>query len=151
MDEIIQLLIDYGDVGMGIAAFLSGSILPFSSEVVMLGLLAVGSSPYALLLWGTLGNTLGSLLNFGVGALGKEEWITRFAKLSPEKLERGKRWVQRYGAWAGLLAWLPVLGEIITVAMGFLRVNFAYSLLTITLGKLIRYWVLLQAYFVASS
>lgn len=146
MDFLIEILINYGSLGMFVSGFLSGSILPFSSEVVMLALLAAGANPIGLLLWGTAGNTLGSLLNFGIGMLGREEWIGRWTNIPPEKLERGKRWVHTYGAWAGLLAWLPVIGEVITVAMGFLRVRLAYSVITITVGKLLRYWVLIEAY-----
>ncbi len=148
MDAFIQILIQYGNLGMFVSAFLSGSILPFSSELVMVGLLAAGADPVELLIWGTIGNTLGTLVNFGIGRLGREEWINQWSHIPPEKLEKGKKWVQRYGAWAGLLSWLPVAGEIITVAMGFLRVNFAYSVLTITLGKFIRYWVLMRAYLI---
>ena len=111
----------------------------------MLGLLAAGASPSDLLLWGTAGNTLGSLFNYGVGSLGREEWITRFTKVQPEKLERGKRWVRSYGAWAGLLAWLPLLGSVITVAMGFLRVKLVYAMTAVAVGKYLRYWLLLKA------
>lgn len=146
MDAFVQLLINYGGPGMFVAAFLAGSFIPFSSEAVMVGLLMAGADPSDLLLWGTAGNTLGSLFNYGVGSLGREEWITRYTKVSPEKLERGKRWVRRYGAWAGLLAWLPLLGSVITVAMGYLRVKLIYGMATIAVGKYIRYWVLIRAY-----
>lgn len=149
MDVFVQYLISYGGVGMFIAAFLAGSFFPFSSEVVMLGLLAAGADPSDLLLWGTAGNTLGSLFNYGVGSLGREEWITRWTKVPPEKLERGKRWVRRYGAWAGLLAWLPLLGSVITVAMGYLRVKLIYGIAAIAVGKYIRYWLLIRAYVAA--
>ena len=103
MDAFITLLAENGGIGMFIAAFLAGSFFPFSSEAVMLALLAAGTNPGELLVWGTAGNVLGSLFNYGVGALGKEEWIERWTKVPPEKLERGKRWVRHYGAWAGLL------------------------------------------------
>lgn len=146
MDAFVQLLINYGGPGMFVAAFLAGSFIPFSSEAVMVGLLMAGADPSDLLLWGTAGNTLGSLFNYGVGSLGREEWITRYTKVSPEKLERGKRWVRRYGAWAGLLAWLPLLGSVITVAMGYLRVKLIYGIAAIAVGKYIRYWVLIRAY-----
>ena len=135
---------------MFVAAFLAGSFFPFSSEVVMVGLLAAGTDPSDLLLWGTAGNTLGSLFNYGVGSLGRDEWITRFTKVSPEKLERGKRWVRRYGAWAGLLAWLPLLGSVITVAMGFLRVKPIYAMAAVAVGKYLRYWLLIQAWIAGS-
>jgi len=145
MEAFVQLLIHYGGPGMFVAAFLAGSFIPFSSEAVMIGLLVAGADPSDLLLWGTAGNTLGSLFNYGVGSLGREEWITRYAKVSPEKLERGKRWVRRYGAWAGFLAWLPLLGSVITVAMGYLRVRLLYGMTAIAVGKYIRYWLLVRA------
>lgn len=128
---------------MFISAFLAGSILPFSSEVVMAALILGGASPVSVFICGTVGNTLGTLVNYGIGRLGREEWITKYAKVSPEKLERGKKSVSRYGSWAGLLSWLPVFGEILTVAMGFLRTNFPLSLFTITLGKAARYYVVI--------
>lgn len=146
MEDVVSLLIAHGGVGMFVAAFLAGSFFPFSSEVVMLGLLAAGADGGDLLVWGTAGNTLGSLFNYGVGSLGREEWITKWTKVPPEKLERGKRWVRRYGAWAGLLAWLPIIGSVITVAMGYLRVKLIYSMITVATGKYIRYYLLISAY-----
>ncbi len=143
---LTDLLTHYGATGMFAAAFLAGSFFPFSSEAVLLALLAAGAPPEALLLSATAGNTLGSLFNYGVGSLGREEWITRYAKVSPEKLERGKRWVRRYGAWAGLLAWLPLLGSVITVAMGFLRVPLVYGMVLIGLGKYVRYWIIVRCW-----
>ena len=143
---LTDLLTHYGATGMFAAAFLAGSVFPFSSEAVLLALLAAGAPPEALLLSATAGNTLGSLFNYGVGSLGREEWITRYTKVSPEKLERGKRWVRRYGAWAGLLAWLPLLGSVITVAMGFLRVPLVYGMVLIGLGKYVRYWIIVRCW-----
>ncbi len=146
MDAFIQLLVSYGSLGMFISAFLAGSVLPFSSELVMVGLLAAGAPPAEILFWGTLGNTLGSLFNYSIGRLGREEWISRWAKVSPEKLEKGKRWVRSYGAWAGLIAWIPILGSVITVAMGFLRVKLVYAVAAMATGKFVRYWILLRVY-----
>lgn len=146
MDGFIADLLSYGGVGMFVAAFLAGSFFPFSSEVVMLGLLAAGVPADELLLWGTAGNVLGSLFNYGVGSLGREEWIVRWTKVQPDKLQRTLRHVRRYGAWAGLLAWLPLIGSVITVALGFLRVRLVYSMSTIAVGKYIRYWMLVEAF-----
>ena len=131
---------------MFISAFLAGSILPFSSEVVMVGLIAAGSPVVEVVACGTLGNIAGGLLNFYIGRLGKEEWIQRFSKIPPAKLEKGKKYVHRYGAWAGLLAWVPVVGDLITVAMGYLRTNVWLSVLTISLCKYLRYQILVSAY-----
>ena len=145
MDAIIQLLVDYGSLGMFVAAFLAGSFFPFSSEVVMTALFLAGIPSLDLLVWGTLGNVLGSLFNYGVGSLGREEWITRYCKVTPEKLERGRNYVRRYGSLAGLLGWVPLLGSVVTVALGFMRVNIYLSMLYIAIGKFVRYWLLLYA------
>lgn len=146
MEQFLQLLIEWGPLGMFIAAFLAGSVVPFSSEFVMLGLLAAGASPTGILICATVGNTLGGMFNYGIASLGKEEWITRFIKVKPEKLERGLRQVRQYGAWMGLLSWVPVLGEVVCVALGFMHVNVWKSMATITLGKYLRYQILLSAY-----
>lgn len=146
MDTVITILATHGSIGMFFAAFLAGSFFPFSSEAVMLALLAAGANPSELLLWGTAGNTLGSVFNYGVGSLGREEWIERWTKVPPEKLNKGKHWVRHYGVWAGLLAWLPLIGSVITVAMGFLRVKFIYAMINVAIGKYIRYWLILEAY-----
>ena len=101
MEVFLQYLIDYGVAGMFISAFLAGSILPLSSEFVLAGLVAAGVAPFELLLSATLGNTLGSALNYGIGRLGREAWIERWVKVTPEQLERGKGYVRRFGFWGG--------------------------------------------------
>lgn len=146
MDGFITILTTYGGVGMFVAAFLAGSFFPFSSEAVLLALLAAGGDPGELLVCSTAGNTLGSLFNYGVGSLGKEEWLTHRLKLKPEKVERGRRMVRRYGVWAGLLAWTPLLGSVITIAMGYLRVPLVYGMTTIAVGKFFRYWIIIRAF-----
>ena len=151
MEQLVEYLISYGSYGMFVAAFLAGSFFPFSSELVMLGLLGIGAAPDELLIWATAGNTLGGAFNYGIGSLGREEWITRWCKVSPKRLHKSLSGVRRYGAWAGLLAWVPILGSVITVAMGFLRVRFIYAIATVAAGKYVRYWLLIQAYLQAAG
>ena len=81
MDAIKNFLIQYGYWGMLIAAFAAGSFFPFSSEAVMIGLMATGLEPITLAIYGTIGNVLGSLLNYGIGRLGKMEWV-EYSELS---------------------------------------------------------------------
>ena len=78
MDAIIHFLTGYGYMGMLVASFLAGSVFPFSSEVVMAGLMATGLDPWLLAFYGTIGNVLGSALNYGVGRLGKVEWFEKY-------------------------------------------------------------------------
>lgn len=144
MDTFIHLLIDYGYAGMFIAAFLAGSVFPFSSEVVMGGLQLAGLSAFGLIVWGTLGNTLGSLFNYGLGSLGKVEYITKRLGIKQDKMDKSIRWVERYGAWMGFLAWIPLLGSAITIAMGLMRTNPYISIFSIFIGKLVRYLIVVE-------
>jgi membrane protein YqaA with SNARE-associated domain len=133
----------YGYWGMLLTAFLAGSVFPFSSEAVMVGLLATPSiDTWTLVIYATVGNVLGGMFNYGVGRLGKSEWIERWLKISPEKMERAKRFMAGRGAWMGFFAFVPVLGSAITVTLGLMRANVIISLVSMTIGKLLRYCLL---------
>lgn len=145
MDTIVEILTQYGYWGMFIAAFIAGSVFPFSSEAVMAGLQLAGLSPLPLLIWGTAGNVAGSMFNYGVGRMGRMEWIEKYLHVKREKVEKTQRWMEKRGAWMGILCFLPILGSVIAVTMGFMRANPWVSLMTITIGKLLRYAVLIYA------
>ena len=133
----------YGYWGMLLTGFLAGSVFPFSSEAVMLGLLATpGIEPWTLVAYGTVGNVLGSMFNYCVGRLGRPEWIERWLKIKPEKMERARRFMAGRGAWMGFFAFVPVLGSAITVTLGLMRANVFISLISMTIGKLLRYYLL---------
>ena len=142
MDAFVDFLLTYGYGGMFAAAFLAGSFFPFSSEAVMTGLRLAGLDVWMLVLCAPVGNLLGGMFNYGVGRMGKEDWIYGMLRVRPERLEQSERFVHRYGAWMGLLSWLPILGSVITIAMGLLRVDVWKSALTILIGKVARYVVL---------
>ncbi len=145
MSTFLALLESWGYWGMFVAAFIAGSIFPFSSEVVLTALQLAGLDPLRLFISATVGNTAGSMLNYGIGRLGKMEWIERYAGVEPEKVRRAERWMQRYGVWIGLLSSLPIIGSVAAVTLGFARANPWLSLLTITLGKAVRYALLIYA------
>ncbi len=146
MDAIVNFLVEAGPAGMFVAAFLAGSILPFSSELVLMGLLGAGADPVALLVCGTAGNVLGGWLNFFIGRMGRIGWITRFTGITAERLERGLKPVRRYGAWMGLLSFVPVAGDLLTVAMGYLRTPPWLSLPAIAIGKYARYQAIVSTW-----
>ena len=143
MDAIIQFLTGYGYVGMLLAAFLAGSFFPFSSEAVMIGLLATGLAPWPLVVYGTIGNVLGSVFNYFVGRLGKLSWVEKYLHVSKEQLDKAERFMAGRGAWMGFFAFLPFLGSAITILLGFMRANMFISFLSITIGKLLRYLLLI--------
>lgn len=145
MDTLIDILIEYGYWGMFVAAFIAGSVFPFSSEAVMAGLQLAGLSPLPLLIWGTAGNVAGSMFNYGIGRLGRMEWIEKYLHVKREKVERTQQWMESRGAWMGVLCFLPILGSVIAVTLGFMRANPLISLISITIGKLVRYAILIYA------
>lgn len=143
MDAITHFLIDYGYWGMFLSAFLAGSVLPFSSEAVMLGLLAAGVDPVPLLIYGSIGNVMGGVVNYGLGRLGKLEWLKKYFHLKQSSLDRAYKFMGGHGAWMGFFAFLPILGSAITVVLGLTRANLPLSVFSITLGKVIRYALLI--------
>lgn len=146
MDVLYQMIIEHGVAGFFFASFLAGSFVPFSSEVVMVALLTAGVNPWGLVIWGTLGNTLGSVFNYWVGTLGNPRWIQKLTGVTEEQLEKGQYYVTKYGFWAGWLAWVPLLGSLITVALGLMRAHFSLTMVNILLGKFLRYWLIMFAF-----
>ncbi len=140
--SITEFLVQYGYTGMGVAAFLAGSFIPFSSEVILTGLYASGLHLWPLIVAATIGNVLGGVFNYCIGRMCNEGWVYRLLRVKEDKLEHTKQQIRTYGAWMGLLAWVPILGSAITIALGVLRVNFAMSLCAIAIGKFLRYLAL---------
>ena len=143
MDALTDFLIGYGYWGLLFAAFLAGSVFPFSSEAIMLALLAAGLDPVQLIVYGSIGNVAGSMFNYSVGRMGKTVWFERYLHISKKNMDRAKRFMGDRGALMGFFAFLPVLGSAITVLLGLMRANMPLSILSITIGKVLRYVLLI--------
>jgi membrane protein YqaA with SNARE-associated domain len=129
-------------IGLFWAAFLSATILPGSSEAALLALIALGTwSLTTLVAVATLGNTLGSVVNWWLG-LYIERWRDhpRFP-VKPDDFERYSTWYKRWGIWSLLLAWAPVVGDPLTVMAGVMRTPLWLFILVTGAGKLARYIV----------
>ena len=145
MDHIIELLIDYGYWGMLIAAFFAGSFIPFNSETIMVALQTAGLDPWGLVIYGSIGNIAGGMFNYGVGRMGKLEWIERYLHVKKKDLERAERFMAGHGAWMGFFSFLPLLGSAITIVLGLMRANLPISFISIAIGKFLRYLILVFA------
>ena len=145
MEWIIDFLAGYGYIGMLLAAFLAGSFFPFSSEAVMVALMATGLDPWQLIIYGTIGNILGSCFNYGVGRMGKLEWIEKYLHVKKKDLDKAEKFMAGRGAWMGFFAFLPVLGSAITILLGLMRANIVIALVSIALGKFLRYLILIYS------
>ena len=137
IDSTIQLLIEWGLPGLFISALLAGSIVPFSSELVLVALVKLGLPPIACLISATLGNTVGGMTCYYMGRLGKISWI--------EKVDKMVKFLQGKGALMAFFTFLPAIGEVIAIALGFMRSNTWLTIVSMFVGKLIRYILLLYA------
>ena len=129
----------FGYPGLFAASFLAATILPFSSEVVLTCLLLHGFQPVTLITVATAGNVLGSLANYGIGFLGSVFLIQTVLRISAEDFSRAKRRYHKYGLFSLLFAWVPIIGDPLTVVAGALKINLVIFMILVTTGKLIRY------------
>lgn len=139
----MDILESYGYWGMTIAAFLAGSVFPFSSEAVMVSLQLAGLEPWPLFLSASVGNVAGSMFNYYVGTLGRLEWIEKYLHIRREKVLRAQTWMENRGVWMGTLCFLPIIGSALSVALGYMRANPYKSFIAISIGKTTRYAVLI--------
>jgi membrane protein YqaA with SNARE-associated domain len=126
------------------SAFLAATILPFPSEVTLAGLLVAGRGDVAALwLVATIGNTLGSMVNWGLGRVAiRFQDHPRFP-VRRNRLARAQRWFNRYGVWTLLLCWLPIIGDPLALVAGLMRTPLLLTILLIAIGKAARYAVVI--------
>jgi len=133
-----------GYLSLFFSAFMSATLLPGSSEALLLYLLQNEALSLTYLwLAATSGNVLGSVVNWGLGRYGYHLRHHRFFPVSEEQLEKARVKFSRWGTASLLLAWLPIIGDPLTLLAGLLRVRFGLFLLLVTLGKGLRYGLLL--------
>ena len=138
----MDFLLGWGCWGMLVSAFLAGSFLPFSSEAVMFGLMAVGVEPWSLVAYATVGNVAGGMFNYWVGHFGRLDWIEKYLHVKKASLDRAASFMKDRGAWMGFFAFVPILGSAITIMLGLMHSNKYISLISMTLGKFLRYLLL---------
>ena len=120
--------------------FLAATIVPFSSEALVVWCFTnTDYSATMIVVVATLGNTLGGCTGYGLGYLGKTEWLQKWFRLKPESYQKFSFKIGKYGFWLGLLCWVPVVGDPITVALGFFKTKSLPTILCMMIGKLLRY------------
>jgi membrane protein YqaA with SNARE-associated domain len=132
-----------GYLGLFFAAFGAATLLPLQSEAVLVGLLLSGNYNLWLLLGiATLGNVLGSVVNWWLG-----RWVEHFKQrrwfpVNDKQLEKARNHYDRWGHWTLLLSWVPIIGDPLTLVAGVMREPLWRFLLLVTLAKSVRYGVL---------
>ena len=135
-----------GLLGLFLATFLAATILPFSSEAILLFFLSKGIDPLVCLTIATLGNSLGGLTNYFLGRLGNPLWLT-YIGVKHEKIINREKWVLQYGSFLAFFSWLPFVGDPLLVVLGYFRSKFTPTIIWMVIGKLLRYFVLFLVYY----
>lgn len=131
--------VEYGYIGLFLASFLAATILPLGSEVVFGGLIAMGMDAWGCVIVASVGNWAGGMTNYFLGRLGKVEWIEKYLKVKKEKIDKIQNWLEGKGAIMAFFSFLPVVGDIIALALGFMRANVYVVNVAMFAGKFIRY------------
>jgi membrane protein YqaA with SNARE-associated domain len=130
--------ISLGFFGLFIITFLSATVLPLSSEFFLYLMFANGYDPIVCVVIATIGNSLGGFTNYGIGRLGKLNWLKRIG-MNQEKIDKHSIRVQKYGYWLAFISWVPFIGDPLLVALGYFRSPFLKVAILTVLGKLLRY------------
>jgi len=123
-----------------VISFLAATILPFSSELTLAGLIATSNYDNLLLLIvASFGNVLGAVVNWVLGFYSRNFSTKKWFPFKDEQIEKSSIWFNKFGRWSLLFAWVPIIGDPLTLAAGLLRVKFIEFLILVTIGKLSRY------------
>ena len=126
-----------------VISLLAATILPFSSELTLAGLMATANYDNSLLLIiASLGNGLGSVVNWILGFYSRKISKKKWFPFKSEQIEKSSKWFNKFGRWSLLFAWMPIVGDPLTLAAGLLRVKFVEFLILVTIGKVSRYLVI---------
>jgi membrane protein YqaA with SNARE-associated domain len=130
-------------LGLFVSAFLSATLLPGSSEILLLSLMQQDLSQPQLWMWATAGNTLGSSLNWLLGRYFLHFQHRRWFPVSEASMNRAQHWFQRYGIWSLLLSWTPVIGDPLTLLAGVMKVRLSLFMFLVLFAKGARYAILI--------
>ena len=124
-------------------SFLAATILPFSSELTLAGLISTSNYDNLLLLvFASFGNILGSVFNWGLGFYARNLTIKKWFPFKETQIERSSKWFSKFGKWSLLFAWVPIVGDPLTFVAGLLRVRFFDFIILVAIGKVSRYLII---------
>ncbi|MDC0436697.1 DedA family protein [Candidatus Pelagibacter sp.] len=124
-------------------SFLAATILPFSSELTLAGLITTSNYDNLLLLIvASFGNILGSVVNWALGFYSRNLTTKKWFPFKDKQIKNSSKWFSKFGKWTLLFAWVPVIGDPLTLAAGLFRVKFAEFLILVTIGKISRYIII---------
>lgn len=143
MTELSELALRLGYPGVFLVSLIASTLIPFSNEVVVMAMPSLGYEFWQTIIWATAGGYAGSLLNYIAGKKGGEFVFARWVKAPPERWLQAEKAFQRWGNWALLFAWLPFIGDPLTIVAGVFNVDWRLFSFFVFSGKFLRFIVLL--------
>ena len=123
-------------------SFLAATVLPFSSELTLAGLISTSNYDNLLLLVvASFGNVLGSVFNWSLGFYSRNLSTKKWFPFKETQIERSSKWFSKFGKWSLLFAWLPIVGDPLTFVAGLLRIRFLDFIILVAIGKVSRYLI----------
>ena len=123
-------------------SFLAATILPFSSELTLVGLIATSNyDDLFLLIVASFGNVLGSVVNWALGFYSRNLTRKKWFPFKERQIERSSAWFREFGKWSLLFVWIPIIGDPLTLVAGLLRVRFLDFIILVAIGKVSRYLI----------
>ncbi len=144
----MEFLQEWGYIGLFIGTFMAATVVPFSSDFLLIGILLAGGDPLLSFVVATAGNWTGGLTSYWLGRLGKWELLEKWFGVSQEKLRRQKEKIDRYGAILAFLSWLPFVGDVFAIGLGFYKLNFLKCALYMLIGKATRFAFWIGLYYI---
>lgn len=143
-EYILEHIDTYGYILLFAICFLAATILPFSSDFLFAFMVAPNTQfdPIVCIIVATVGNWAGGMTNYFLGKLGKIEWIEKYLKIKKEKILKTQHWIQhRGGSILAFFSFAPFIGDVMAVALGYMRANLGAVTIYMFLGKLSRFVV----------
>jgi membrane protein YqaA with SNARE-associated domain len=131
--------------GLFLSSAMAATILPLGSESVVIAMAVAGYSPAGILVVATAGNSLGAVVNYGIGLLGERAIHQRYTAADLPALNKAQQILKRWGPPVLIFAWAPVIGDPLTLLAGLAAMPFARFFFWMCLGKGLRYALLLAA------
>lgn len=138
----MELFVQFGYIGLFVSSFLAATLLPVSSEIVFVSLVLAKFDAALCLIVATIGNWLGGMTNYYLGRMGKKEWIEKYLKVSSKDILRMQKKLHNKGAYIAFFSFLPIVGDLIALTLGFMHANVYIVNLSLFFGKLTRYLIL---------
>jgi membrane protein YqaA with SNARE-associated domain len=142
---IENLIFQFGYFGLFIVSFLAATLLPLGSEIFVATMTISDYNAWFVFVVATIGNTMGSITNYYIGKLGTNFILLRYIKVDSENRHKSEQLYQKWGSPILFFAWIPIIGDPLTVVAGVFKLNLYIFIFWVVLGKGFRYFVVIMS------